>query len=92
VDDRRLRFESAGISLDLRAERQKKGWFFMARATGKNIDKSMAILNVDRKTLIADRNGFYEWSSNRPPKNLSLVSEKFSIQIPEIVWKKPRSK
>jgi len=90
--DRRLRFESDEVVFDLRGEKSDKQWIFVARAVGKKTISSDFILGADRKLLQPDQNGIYEWKSGRPPRKMSLNSDDLIIELPELSWKKPRSK
>lgn len=85
TEQRRVRFESAPITVDLRAEHQKSGWSFVAQVTG--IESGQARLNADRQTLMLDDHGICQWSYQKPPKKLTVVTETLSVELPELVWK-----
>ncbi len=87
--DRRIRFESEEIRFDLRAEKQTKGWAFVAQVKGQS--KSPIQLEADKKKLLPDSAGLYQWSGTRPPRKITLRSDEFVIELPELTWKKPQS-
>lgn len=92
ICDRRLRFESDAISFDLRAEKREKIWMFTARASGKEIAEDTFSLSIGKRKLQPDNSGIFEWQAGRPPKNIGLHADDFSIELPELSWKKLRSK
>ncbi|MBK7092257.1 MAG: hypothetical protein IPH59_11165 [bacterium] len=87
--DRRIRFEHEGVRFDLRVEKQTKGWAFVAQIKG-NIDSTIH-LEADKKKLLPDSAGLYQWSGSRPPRKITLRSDEFVIELPELTWKKPQS-
>lgn len=91
ICDRRLRFESEDVTFDLRAEKREKTWMFTARASGEKIVDYNFVLGVGRRKFQADKSGIFEWQAGRPPKAIILHSDKTSIMLPELSWKKPRS-
>lgn len=86
--DRRMRFESEEIRFDLRAEKQTRGWAFVAQVKGQS--KSPIQLEADKKKLLPDSAGLYQWSGSRPPRKITLRSDEFVIELPELTWKKPQ--
>lgn len=91
LDHRRLRFDAAGIRIDLRAERLKTEWEFIARISGLGRKDIGPRLLVGKKSVFSDPRGFYLWKSKRPPKKLILHIGGSVIELPELSWKKPRS-
>lgn len=87
--DRRIRFEHEEVRFDLRVEKQTKGWAFVAQLKG-NI-ASPIHLEADKKKLLPDSAGLYQWSGSRPPRKITLRSDEFVIELPELTWKKPQS-
>lgn len=87
--DRRIRFEAGSIRFDLRAEKQAGGWAFVARAKGQT--ELPIHLEADKKKLLPDSAGLYQWSGSRPPRKITLRSEEFVVELPELSWKKPQS-
>jgi len=85
IEQRRVRFESDPITIDLRAEHQKAGWSFVAQITG--IESGQAQLNADRQILTLDDHGICQWSYHKPPKKLTVVTETFSVELPELTWR-----
>jgi len=92
ISDRRLRFETKDLSFDLRAEKREKIWIFTARAAGTNIEYNSLTLSAGKQNFQADKSGIFEWQTARPPKNIGLHTDEFSIELPELSWKKQRSK
>lgn len=88
-NDRRLRFESDDVRLDLRAEKQANGWAFVAQVKGSS--DSPIQIEADKKKLLPDSAGLYQWSGSRPPRKITLRSDEFVIELPELTWKKPQS-
>jgi hypothetical protein len=89
-EHRRLRFEAHGRFFDLRAERSKQGWDFVAQLVGEP-EKSIT-LKYGRQTVCPDRNGIFQWSSARPPRTISLQSENQLLELPDLKWTKPTRK
>ncbi|MGH8015101.1 MAG: hypothetical protein ACREBV_02815 [Candidatus Zixiibacteriota bacterium] len=88
VQERRLRMEAPKISFDLRAERRKNHWDFTARITDEQGKVIKGTLMAGKKELKADEDGFYQWSSARPPQDFRLLTSEGEIEIPELTWKK----
>ena len=87
--DRRVRFEAGSIRFDLRAEKQTNGWAFVAQAKGET--DSPIQLEADKKRLLPDNAGLYQWSGSRPPRKIILRSDEFVVELPELTWKKPQA-
>lgn len=90
IQERRLRFEVNDKSFDVRAEYRRNHWDFTARITDPQGQPIKGKLLAGKKELMADENGFYQWSSKKPPKGLELLIERDRIEIPELSWKKFR--
>ncbi len=86
--DRRIRFETDRIRFDLRAERQEKGWAFVAQVKGH----ATVAIHADKKEYLPDSAGLYQWSGTRPPRHITLRADEFVIELPELSWKRPQSK
>lgn len=87
--DRRIRFEHDGVRLDLRVEKQTRGWAFVAQVKS---DTNVPVqLEADKKKLLPDSAGLYQWSGSRPPRKIALRSAGFVIELPELTWKRPQS-
>ena len=90
--DRRLRFEIGPFLLDIRAERQSSGWDFTAQVTGDQPLGDGVILRVDRQEIKANELGFFQWSSGKPPRHISVNAGDVRLELPEMTWKqKPQS-
>lgn len=87
--DRRLRFETEALRLDLRAEKQSQGWTFVAQVKGSS--ESPIRIEADKQELLPDSAGIYQWSGSRPPRKITLRSDEFVIELPELLWKKPQA-
>lgn len=87
--DRRLRFETESVMLDLRAEKQTRGWAFVAQVKGPA--GCSVQIEADKKKLLPDSVGLYQWSGSRPPRKITLRSDEFVIELPELSWKKPQA-
>jgi hypothetical protein len=86
---RRMRFESKALALDLRAEKTREGWVFVAQLLGA--EAPLPQLKANRRVLSPDANGVYQWSSSLPPRNISLSTNDLTIEFPNLSWKTPRS-
>lgn len=84
---RRIRFKTVDGVFDMRAERRKSGWSFVARLGSSG---QPPLLMAGRKKVTPDATGFYQWHSACPPKKLSLCSEKSQVVLPELVWKRKK--
>jgi hypothetical protein len=85
--ERRLRFEVDDLLLDLRAEKRKQGWDFIAQLTGSRVTEGEFRLLVSNQELRVNDEGFYQWSSKRPPRQIRLRSDNYVVAIPDISWK-----
>jgi hypothetical protein len=90
IDERRVRFESEMIVLDLRAEKHTDGWAFVAQITGERPLTEQATLNVGKKELHADADGLFQWASRRPPADVSVHAGALIVETPRLSWKAPR--
>jgi hypothetical protein len=89
LGDRRIRFESEGIILDFRAERQTDRWAFVAHVTGEVASFTGVVLQVGKKSLNADSSGLFQWTSRRPPTTVTIRAGDVCIVTPELSWKRP---
>lgn len=90
TEHRRIEFKSQDRVLDLRAERSKEGWVFVAQlsgASGANI-----LLVSGRQTVWPDDNNIFQWTSVRPPRKISIRIDNVEIDLPDLKWTKPSSK
>ncbi len=90
VSERRLRFEGDRIAFDLRAEKLPGEWAFVAQVTSGSLPSTNFTLSVEKKELVSDTGGFFQWTAGRPPKRILLRSDDIEIEIPELSWKKHR--
>ena len=90
IEHRRLRFEVSGITMDLRAEQTKKEWSIVARIAGNYL--APAVLISDRNEQYADEDGIFQWVDQMPPRHLKIRLLDKIIELPELVWKRPRRK
>lgn len=85
MEQRRMRFESESVMIDLRAERQKSEWTFVAQVSGVHRDD--VLFTADKQTLTLDEFGICQWSNDKPPKRLAVVTETLTIELPGLTWK-----
>ncbi len=85
--ERRLRFQIDDLMLDLRAEKQKNGWDFVAQLSGDRVAQENFVILVAHQELRVNSEGFYQWSSKTPPKQIRIRSDKYIVQTPDISWK-----
>jgi hypothetical protein len=90
LEHRRLRFETSEIILDMRAERTQKEWNIVAQIAG-NYTTPVAIMS-DRDEHYADDEGIFQWVGQKPPRKMKIRLLDKIIEIPELVWKRPRKK
>lgn len=90
MEHRRLRFEKSSITFDLRAEKHKDGWQFIAAAGGT--ERQGRHLRVDKKDYFPDNSGIYQWSSVKPPRKIELIVDEQLFELPELKWKKTGKK
>lgn len=88
--ERRILFETADTKFDVRAEYRRNHWDFTAKVTDAAGNIADCTLMVGKKVLTADEQGFYQWSSARPPQEFRLLTDEEEIEIPELSWKKSR--
>ena len=90
TDHRRIEFELQGRVLDLRAERSKEGWVFVAQLSGATGTNN--VLLCGRQTIWPDDNSVFQWTSVRPPQKISVRIDSELIDLPDIKWTKPLSR
>lgn len=84
--ERRLKLEANGIVLEIAAERQRDGWEFVARIYEDNEVTSEFALKVGNKKYMAGSDGFYHWSSRRPPGTFRLLSDALKVEFEKVSW------
>ena len=89
-EERRICFEVSGKIFDLRAEHRQNRWDFTAKITDKLGIPADWVVTVGNEEHFPDTDGFYQWSSVRPPKKIRLLSDDGEIETPELSWKKSR--
>lgn len=92
VSERRIRFETDGILFDLRVEQERQGYLMTARLTQANEPCSGFVVTHSTGVVGAASDGYFEWTSHRPPKKITLKSNDLEIALPEIVWHRPKQK
>ncbi len=90
--ERRLHFEAEGINFDMRAERRQSDWIFVARIKAASELSEPILLMEGNKHRKPDALGLIQWSTSRPPSEISLRVGDTTVQIPRFSWKKPRVK
>ncbi|MBD3402392.1 hypothetical protein GF420_05815 [candidate division GN15 bacterium] len=86
--ERRLELEAGPIRLELLAQRTERTWEFVARVFRDSRVTAGFVLQVGRKRLIAETDGFYYWTAARPPAKLALTAPDVTVRFPEISWRK----
>lgn len=93
VAERRLRFETEGIVLDLRAEQHSGKWSFVAVIVISLPEASAPLLKVGRRTIRPDNAGMFHWESVHPPRALMiLLNGLTAVTLPELSWRRKLSK
>lgn len=92
LDERRLRLEADGITLDLRAEKSPAGWDFVGRLSGPLAETEKFVAHVGSQEIECGSAEFYQWFSAYPPRKVMLRSQNTKITFPELSWKKPEKK
>jgi hypothetical protein len=88
LQERRIRFEISDKTLDLRAEHRQNHWDFVARVTDSQGEAVDCTLIAGKKELTVNEDGFYQWSSVRPPAKFKLRTGQNELETPELSWKK----
>jgi len=91
VSERRIRFETDGILFDLRVEQERQGYLMTARLTRQDEPCPGFVVTHSTGVVGATADGYYEWTSPRPPKKITLTSNDLEIVLPEIVWNRPKT-
>ncbi len=86
--DRRLRFESKELLFDLRAEKKKSGWSFVAQVHSLGGTDKHSRIQIGKNIIDHDAVGIFQWSSPRPPKKINLLVNDSIVEIPELIWRK----
>jgi len=87
LEDRRLRFESKELLFDLRAEKKKSGWSFVAQVHGLSDRYEKSRIRIGKEIIEHDAVGVFQWSSHRPPRKIQLLVNDSIVEIPELVWR-----
>lgn len=90
TDERRICCQAGSYLLDLRAEKQTRGWTMVAQLSGEGA--AAAELRHGSRTVPADREAIFQWSSDRPPSALIIQVAENEILLPRLSWKRPRRK
>jgi hypothetical protein len=86
--ERRICCEAGPYLVDLRAEKHKDGWRMVAQLGGENADQ--AELSTGRTTIPAGQGALFQWSSSRPPGTIHIRVGEQDIELPKLLWKRPR--
>ncbi|MFQ5608322.1 MAG: hypothetical protein ACE5GA_10275, partial [Candidatus Zixiibacteriota bacterium] len=92
LGERRLRLEAEGLKLDLRAEKGAGGWDFVGRISGPLAERELFVALIGARRISPADAGFYQWSSSRGPRTISLRSEHSHITFTGLSWSKPARK
>lgn len=83
---RRLCLGAGAVSVELVAERRREGWSFVARAYSQDEVCSQFVLKVGAKKMLPNASGFYQWSSARAPRKISLHTVQKQIEFTGLAW------
>ena len=86
--ERRICCEAGAFLVDLRAEKCKDGWRMVAQLVGEKANQ--AELSAGSKTVPADHSALFQWSSTRPPSVIHIRVGEQDIELPKLLWKRPR--
>ena len=84
--ERRLCLRADNITLELVAERLDEKWQFVARVYKEEEATSEFVLKVGTRKLVSQAEGFFHWSSSKPPQTLRLLSESLQINFEKVSW------
>lgn len=87
--ERRLTLRANAVSLELVAERIEDKWQFVARVYKEDAVTTEFVLKVAGRNLAPQTEGFYHWSSVRPPRTLRLLSKSLKIDFENVSWLSP---
>ena len=85
IEQRRVRFEADPVVVDLRGERRRSGWSFVAQVSG--VVHEGAEFKADTHTLLLDEYGICQWSDEKPPTKLAVVTKSVTVELPGLTWK-----
>ncbi len=91
ADERRLRFETDEVRLDLRAERDPSGWQFVARVSDVRARPKSWTLVAGTQIVSPDDHGFFLWTAALPPEQLVLQSGSLLVEVTQLSWAPPSS-
>jgi hypothetical protein len=84
--ERRIALQASDITLEIVAEQSEGTWEFVARVYKKQTVTKEFVLHVGRSKLIAQREGFYHWSSKSPPRTIRLLSRAVQVNFGTLKW------
>jgi hypothetical protein len=84
--ERRVALEADGVVLELSAERRSGEWEFVGRVYIDGAPTREYVLKAGRRTVAPDRNGYFYFTSSRPPGMLQLLSPAATIAFEKLSW------
>lgn len=90
ISERRIQFRAGEYIFDMRAEHKRQDWSFIARISKPENLPAASVVKVGKIEIMADAAGLFMWSSKKPPSRLGFVTGEETVDLPELVWKKPR--
>ena len=87
---RRLQFSAEDLTIDLQAVHKADRWQMTARVVPDEIGRSAIQLMVDRQSIFPDDQGYFVWSTARPPTRLLIRSKERIINLPRLSWRIPK--
>jgi len=87
---RQMRYETSGLTIDLRAEHDHHGWNMVAQVSGQA--EVFGELRHGRTACHPDNDGVYQWEAKKPPSKLSILVDNHLIEFPKLKWTMPAKK
>ena len=83
---RRLCMSLGKQSVELVAELRRDGWSFVARVySGRQVSCGY-VLKVGVQRILPNSVGFYQWTSKRAPRTITLLSDDKSLEFNNLLW------
>lgn len=83
---RRLRLAALNLALEIVGERRHHAWQFVARVYRDRRVVTDFALKAGRQRLLAGEDGFFTWSSARPPRTVELLSPNEQVHFESVSW------
>lgn len=83
---RRLCLKTRNVVLEIVGERRRKTWHFIARIYRDRDAVTGYALKAGRQQVLPGEDGFFAWSSNRPPQHVALLSPDEQVHFEALSW------